>query len=84
MTQFTQASFTVGEDSRSEVSDAERRAHWAETFGKLCGPCAAKDWTQEPPARLVQCPGCEKWFCREHLEEHRGDDVVGDAGGGEP
>jgi hypothetical protein len=70
MTKFSQATFAVAEDSRSEVPDAERRKHWNDTFAaSSCRPCAELDYAQAP-MRNKTCPRCSKVFCPEHLVEH--------------
>jgi hypothetical protein len=68
MTKFTQSTFSVGEQASSK-DDPERQARWANTFPNCCRPCLHKGWVQTP-MRNVQCPRCDLWFCREHMEEH--------------
>lgn len=60
--------FSVAE-GHSEVPEVERRRRWDETFGRACAPCAALAWAQCPWDK-AQCPTCEQWFCKQHLDEH--------------
>ena len=69
MTQFTQKSFSVAEDTRSQVSEEERRRRWDETFGCFCAECSRLGWAQMPSDQ-VTCPACGKKFCKQHLAEH--------------
>jgi hypothetical protein len=70
MTQFTQKTFSVGEDSRSAVPEEERRARWNSTFAaSSCRECERLDYAQTP-MKNQKCPRCLSVFCPEHLAEH--------------